>query len=146
MHFHASNIPLPTRKNQTSCKSTNIIKGKDSMSYFRILKHGGIILVTLSRDLFKIYDPLVSVRGHFNPKFTSLVSVQGHFNSKFMTFSSQYKVTSIQNLWPSRLSTRSLQSKINDPFVSVQGQNEEQRPFLVSVQGHFNQKFTTLSS
>jgi len=60
MHFHTSNIHLPTRKNQTLCKSTeDIIKGKDSMSYFRILKHDGIILVTFSRDLIKSYDPLI---------------------------------------------------------------------------------------
>ena len=48
-----------------------------------------------------------------------------------MTLSSQYKVTSIQNLRPSRLSTRSKWKK-NDP--------------LVLVQGHFNPKFTTLPS
>jgi len=39
----------------------------------------------------------------------------------------------IQNLRPSRLSTRSLQSKIYDPLVSVQGQNEEQRPSRLST-------------
>jgi len=39
MHFHASNIHLPTRKNQTSCKSTkDIIKGKYSMLYFSHFK------------------------------------------------------------------------------------------------------------
>ena len=38
-----------------------------------------------------------------------------------MTLSSQYKVSSIQNLRPSRLSTRSVQFKIYDPLVSVQG-------------------------
>jgi len=60
MHFHASSIHLPTSKNQTSYKSTkDIIKGKDSMSYFRILKHDGIILVTFSIDLIKSYDPLM---------------------------------------------------------------------------------------
>ena len=63
-----------------------------------------------------------------------------------MTLSSQYKV---------------MQSKIYDPLVSVQGQNEKQRPSrlstrlvqkfnphnpLVSVQGQFNSKSTTLSS
>jgi len=58
MHFHASNIHLPIRKNQTSCKSTDIIKEKDSM-YFRILKHDGIILLTLSRDLMKVHDLLL---------------------------------------------------------------------------------------
>jgi len=35
------------------------------MSYVHILQHGCIILVTLSRDLFKIYDPLVSVQDQF---------------------------------------------------------------------------------
>ena len=40
----------------------------------------------------KIYDPLVLVQGQ---------------NKKKNTLSSQYKVTSIQNLQPSRLSTRS---------------------------------------
>jgi len=75
-----------------------------------------------------------------------LVSVQGHFNPKFMTLSSQYKVTPIQNLRPSRLSTRSLQSKIYDPPVSVQGQNENKNDPLVSVQGYLNPKFMTLSS
>jgi len=51
-------------------------------------------------------DPLVSVQGHFNPKFMTLSSqykvkmknndplvlVQGHFNLKFTTLSSQYNV------------------------------------------------------
>ena len=92
----------------------------------------------------KIYDLLVSVQGQ-NEKMTlssqykvnmkkkndPLVSVQGHFNPKFTTLSSQYKVK-MKKTRPSRLSTRSLQSKIYDP--------------LVSVQGHFNKKFTTLSS
>ena len=50
MHCHASNIHLLTNKNQTSCKS---------MSYLCILQHDGIILVTLSRDLMKINDPLM---------------------------------------------------------------------------------------
>jgi len=60
MHCHASNIHLSTRKNQTSCKSTeDIIKEKDSMLYLRILQHDGIILVTLSRYLMKINDPLM---------------------------------------------------------------------------------------
>jgi len=57
--------------------------------------------------------------------------------SKFTTLSSQYKVTSIQNLRPSRLSTRSkwkkttlssqykVKMKKKDPLVSVQGQNEK---------------------
>jgi len=70
--------------------------------------------------------------------------------SKWRTtiLSSQYKVTSIQNLRPSRLSTRSkwkkkrssrlstrsLQSKIYDPLVSVQGQNEKiKRPSRLST-------------
>jgi len=49
-----------TKKKQTSCKSIeDIIKGKDSTSYFRILKHDSIILVTFSRDLIKSYDPLM---------------------------------------------------------------------------------------
>jgi len=108
----------------------------------------------------KIYDPLVSVQGQNENKNDPLVLVQGHFNPKFTTLSSQYRVTSIQNLRPSglstrsklkkkrpsRLSTRSLQSKIYDPLVSVQGQNENKNDPLVSVQGHFNPKFTTLSS
>jgi len=71
----------------------------------------------------KIYDPLVSVQGQNEKKKRPLVSIQGHFNLKFTTLwsqykvnmkkkkrttlSSQYKVTSIQNLLPSRLSTRS---------------------------------------
>jgi len=33
------------------------------MSYLHILQYGCIILVKLSIDLFKIYDPLVSVQG-----------------------------------------------------------------------------------
>ena len=117
---------------------------KDSMSYLHILQHGCIMLVTLSRDLFKIYNPLVPVQGQNREQLSS------------------------------RLSTRSIQSKIYDPLISVQAQNEEQRhsrlntrtvqksilttlsspykvktknndPF-VSVQGQFNPKFTTLSS
>ena len=68
----------------------------------------------------KKIDPLVSVKGHFNPKFTTL--------------SSQYKVN-MKKKRPSRLSTRSLQSKIYDLLVSVQGQNEKKNYPLVSVQG-----------
>ena len=41
------------------------------------------------------------------------------------TLSSLYKVTSIQNLRPSRLSTRLLQSKIYDALISLQVQNEK---------------------
>jgi len=44
---------------------------------------------------------------------------------------------------PSRLSTRSLQSKIYDPLVSIQGQNEKKRKKndpLVSVQGQNEKK------
>ena len=102
------------------------------MSYLHILQHGCIILVILSIDLFKIYDPLVSVQGQFNPKF--------------MTLSSQYKViqskiydplVSVQGQneeqWPSHLSTRPVQSKIYNPLVSVQGQNEEQWPSRLST-------------
>ena len=69
------------------------------MSYLYILQYGCIILVILSIDLFKIYDPLVLVQGHFNLKSTTLSSqykvemknkdplvlVQGHFNPKFTT-------------------------------------------------------------
>jgi len=68
-----------------------------------------------------------------NPKFTTLlshISVQGQNEEQR----------------PSRLSTRSPQSKIYDLLVSVQGQNETKNDPLVSVQGHFNPKFTTLSS
>ena len=65
------------------------------MSYLYVLQHGCIILVTLSRDLFKIYDPLVSVQGQNEEQR------------------------------PSRLSISSVQSKIYDPLMSVQGQNEE---------------------
>ena len=116
------------------------------MSYLHIFQHGCIILVILSRVQFKIYDPLVSVQGQFNPKSMTLssqykvktknndhlVSVQGQFNPKSMTLSSQYKVSSIQNLRPSRLSTRlkqrtttlssqykyKVKTKNNDPLVS----------------------------
>jgi len=46
---------------------------------------------------------------------------------------------------PSRLSTRSVQSKIYDPLISVQGQNEEQRPSRLSSRS-VQSKITTLSS
>jgi len=131
------------------------------MSYLYILQHGCLNIIQRfiqnlrpsrlsTRSLqSKIYDPLVSVQGqnekkkrpsclstsHFNLKFTTLSSqynvkmkkkfnphdplvlVQGHFNPKFTTLSSQYKV----------------KMKNNDPLVSVQGQNEEQRPSRLST-------------
>ena len=71
---------------------------------YTLLQHGYTILVTLSRYLFKVYDPLVSVQGQNkiydplvsvqgqNKIYDPLVSVQGQFNSKFTTLSSQYKV------------------------------------------------------
>jgi len=76
------------------------------VSYLHILQHGCIILVILSIDLSKLYDPLVSVQGQ-NEKTTTLssqykvkmknndplVSVQGQ-NEKTTTLSSQYKVSS----------------------------------------------------
>jgi len=55
---------------------------------------------------FKIYDPLISV--------------QGQINSKFTTLSSQYKV----------------KMNNNDPLVSVQGQNQEQRPSRLSTRSN----------
>jgi len=121
----------------------------------------------------KIYNPLVSVQGQSEKKrpsrlstrskwkkttlssqykvkmkiYDPLVSVQGHFNPKFMTLSSQYKVTSIKNLRSSRLSTRSKWKKKKRPFrLSTRSLQSKIYDPLVSVQGHFNPKFTTLSS
>jgi len=133
---------------------------------------------------FKIYDPLVSVQGQNEEQWPSRLStrsksrtttlssqykvsskinlynpvvlVQGEFNSKFTTFSSQYKVKiknndhlisvqgQNQEQRPSRLSTRSVQSKFYDPLVSVQGQNQEQRPSCLSTRS--KSRTTTLSS
>jgi len=64
-------------------------------------------------------DLLVSVQGQ--SKNQSLQSSRLSTRSKWrtMTLSSQYKVSSIQNLWPSRLSTRSIQGTRH--FVLVQG-------------------------
>jgi len=141
------------------------------MSYLYILQHGCLNIIQrfiqnlrpsrLSTRSFqsKIYALSSQYRVKMKKKNDPLVSIQGHFNPKFTTLSSQYKVTSIQNLRPSRLSTRSkwkkmtllsqyksLQSKIYDPLVSVQGQNEKKkRPSCLST-SHFNLKFTTLSS
>jgi len=84
----------------------------------------------------KIYDPLISVQDQnekkttlssqykvsSNPKFTTLLS-QYKVSIRYATLSSQYKVKMKKR--PSGLSTRSLQSKIYDPLVLVQGQNEK---------------------
>ena len=129
MHQHLTYI-FQLEKSNFMQINRKYYQRKDSASYLHILQHGCIILVILSKDLFKIYDPLVSVQGQFNLKFTTLSSqykvkiknndplvlVQGQFNPKFTTLSSQYKV----------------KMKNNDPLVSAQGQ--------------FNPKFTTLSS
>ena len=83
-------------------------------------------------------DPLVSVQGHFNPKFITfssqykvemknndpLVLVQGHFNPKFTTLSSQYKVK-MKKKTTLLSQYKSLQSKIYDTLVSVQCQNKK---------------------
>jgi len=109
-----------------------------------LLQHGCTILVKLSRDLFKIYDPLVSVQGQNEEQRPSRLSTR--FKWRTTTLSSQYKVSPIQKLWPSRLSTRSkrrtttfssqykVKMKNNDPLVSVQGQFiQNLRPSHLSI-------------
>jgi len=70
-------------------------------------------------------DPLVSVKGHFNPKFTTL--------------SSQYKVKKKKKNDPLVSVQGQFESKIYNPLISIQGQFKVRDP-LVSVQGQFESK------
>jgi len=97
-----------------------------------------------TRSKLKKNDPLVSVQGHSNPNFTTLSSQYKVKMKTKTTLSSQYRVTSIQNLRPSHLSTGSLQSKIYDPLVSVQGQNKKKKPSRLGTRSKW--RTTTLSS
>jgi len=98
MHFHASNIHLPTGQNQEQRPSRLSTRSIQSKFYDPLISVQGqnqeqrpSRLSTRSPQS-KIYDPLVSVQGQNEKKNDPLVSVQGHFNPKFMTLSSQYKV------------------------------------------------------
>jgi len=84
-------------------------------------------------------DPLVSVQGQFKNQSLRPSRLSTRSKWRTMTLSSQYKVQ-----WPSRLNTRSVQFKIYDPLVSIQGQNEE-NDSLVSVQGQKSRTTTILS-
>ena len=92
----------------------------------------------------KIYDPFVSVQGQNENLRPSRLSTRS--KRKTTTLSSHYKVkmknndplVSVQGQnekqRPSRLSTRSVQFKIYDPLVLVQGQFKV-RDSLVLIQG-----------
>ena len=169
MHCRASNIHLSTRKIKLHANQQKILLLKEGLNVVSphfttwVFKHYPEIYSKFT-TLVSVQGqneeqrPFVSVKGHFNLKFTTLssqykvkmknndplVSVQGHFNLKFTTLSSQYKV----------------KMKNNDPFVLVQGYfnlkfttlssqykvKMKNNDPLVSVQAHFNPKFTTLSS
>jgi len=126
MHFHTSNIHLPTRKNQTSFKSTkDIIKGKDSIQGqneeqrpSHLSTRSKSRTTTLSSQYkvkIKNNDPLVSVQGQNQEQRPSRLNTRS--KSRTMTFSSQYKV----------------KIKNDDTLVSVQGQNQEKRPSRLST-------------
>jgi len=104
MYCRAFNIHLSTRKIKLRANQQKILleEGLDVVSpHFTtwVFKHYPQIYsksTTLSSQYkvkMKNNDPLVSVQGHFNPKFTTL--------------SSQYKVK-IKKKRPSRLNTRSV--------------------------------------
>jgi len=126
MHFHASNIHLPTRSKwrTTTISSQYKVISIQNLPPSRLStrskwkkKNNPLVSVQGQNEQkrpsrlsirslqSKIYDPLVSVQGQ-NEKTT--LSSQYKVNiKKKTTLSSQYKITSIQNLRPSCLSSRS---------------------------------------
>ena len=130
MHCRASNIHLSTRKIKLHAMKILLLeKWLNVVSH--VLQHGCIILVTLSRDLFKMYNPFVSVQGQNKEQWPSRLSIRSVQSKIYDLLVSVQGQNEEQR--PSRLSTRSVQSKIYDPLVLVQGQNEEKWPSRLST-------------
>jgi len=94
----------------------------------------------------KIYDPLVSVQGQNEKQWPSSLSTRSLQKSKVMTLSSQYKVEIQKSDNFVLVQGQFKKIKIYYLFVSVKGQNEEQRPYHLSTRSVQKSKFVTLSS